>query len=172
MEPFIAFNRLDGRSDERVEQLQQVFKHAGVGVDVPADIQCAMWEKFLFIVAMSGMGAVTRAPIGAIRTIPETRRLLEMVIRECEAVGRAQGVALPEDILANTLRFIDSIPAGSMPSLQRDVMEGRPSELEAQTGALVRLGRECGMSTPINEFIYACLLPQEKVARGEVVTES
>ena len=51
--------------------------------------------------------------------------------------------------------------------MQRDVLAGRPSELEAQVGAVVRLGRKVGVPTPVHEILYATLLPQERRARGE-----
>lgn len=166
IEPFIAFNRLDGLPDERVENLQQAFLRAGVNVEVPADIWAALWAKFAFIAALGGVGAVTRAPAGVMRTIPETRALLEAVIREVEAVGRAEGAALPENIFQVTLGMIDNLPASTTASMQRDFMEGRPSELESQTGAVVRLGKEKSVPVPANEFIYAALRPQEQRARG------
>ncbi len=166
MEPYIAFNRIDGQPDERVERLRDAFVRAGVTVEVPADITAALWAKFAFIAAFGGVGAVTRAPAGALRGIPETRRMLEAAIREVEAVARARGVALAGDIFARTLAQVDGLPANATASMQRDIMEGRPSELESQNGAIMRLGRESGVSTPAHDFIYASLLPQEGRARG------
>ncbi|MFO7741708.1 MAG: ketopantoate reductase C-terminal domain-containing protein, partial [Anaerolineae bacterium] len=63
---------------------------------------------------------------------------------------------------------IDGLPPDGTASMQRDVMAGRPSELESQNGAVVRLGREAGVETPLHAFIYASLLPQELRARGEI----
>lgn len=168
MAPYIAFNRLDGQPDPRVERLRQAFERAGIAVEVPEDIYTALWAKFVFIAGFGGTGSVTRAPAGLLRSTPETRRMLEQVIREVEAVGRAHGARLVEDITARTVAMVDALPETATASMQRDVMDGRPSELEAQTGAVVRLGREKGVPTPLNEFIYASLLPQERKARGEV----
>jgi 2-dehydropantoate 2-reductase len=135
---------------------------------VPADIQAAMWRKFLFIAAISGVGGVTRTPIGVTRSRPETRRLLEAAMSEVDALARARGIRLPEEIVAQTLAFIDGMGPGVMASMQRDIMDGKPSELEAQNGAVVRMGREMGIPTPVHEFLYASLLPQELKARGEI----
>lgn len=166
IQPVIAFNRLDGQSDARVEALRAALAATGVTVEVPADIQAALWVKFAFIAPFGGVGAVTRSPAGVLRAVPETRALLEQAIREVAAVGAAHGVSLPPDLLQRTLAQMDSIPAGTIASMQRDIMDGKPSELEAQTGAVVRLGSERGIPTPANAFIYAALLPMEKKARG------
>jgi len=127
-----------------------------------------MWEKFVFIAAISGVGAVTRAPAGVIRSLPETRQMLEQAMREILAVARARGVALPDEVIPQTMAFIDAIPANGTASMQRDIIAGRPSELDYQNGTVARLGRELGVPTPVNTFIYASLLPQELRARGKV----
>jgi 2-dehydropantoate 2-reductase len=100
--------------------------------------------------------------------MPETRALLERCLDEVVAVGRARSVGLPDATVANTLAFLDSMPAAATTSLQRDIADGRPSELEAWTGAAVRLGREAGVPTPTHDFIYSCLLPSERRARREI----
>ena len=164
--PQIAFNRLDGLQDERVEALRQALAATGSTVEVPADIQAALWAKFAFIAPFGGVGAAARCPMGVLRSVPETRQLLVDAIGEVAAVGRAQGVDLPADLEARTLAMMDGIPTGTIASMQRDIMEGRPSELEAQTGAVVRLGAQSGVATPVNAFLYAVLLPMEGRARG------
>lgn len=166
IEPMVAFGELDGPSGERVERLRQAFDRAGVNVVVPADIWAAMWEKFLFIAAVSGLGAVTRSPIGVFRSVPETRRLLANALAEAEAVARARGVALAADAAGRILTLIDGLPPATLASMQRDIADGKPSELEAQNGAVARMGRETGVPTPTHDFIYAALLPQELKARG------
>jgi len=169
IEPSIAFGELDGQASERVERLRQAFARAsGVTTSTPADIQVAIWEKFAFIAAISGVGAVTRAPAGVLRRRPETRTLLEAAIAEVAAVGRARGVNLPEAIVGNTMIFIDNMAPGVTASMQRDIMEGRPSELGSQNGAVQRMGLEAGVPTPVHTFIYASLLPQEMKARGSL----
>ncbi|HLW01995.1 MAG TPA: 2-dehydropantoate 2-reductase [Ktedonobacterales bacterium] len=168
MEPYVAFGELDNQPSERVERLRHVFEHAGIQVEIPANIQVALWQKFLFIVSISGVGAVTRAPAGVIRSVPQTRQMLEQALREALAVGQAQDVPLADEMVANIMTMIDGSAAGSTASMQRDIMNGRPSELEYQTGTIVRLGQEAGVSTPVHSFIYHSLLPQEQRARGEL----
>lgn len=168
MEPSIAFNWFDHHPDPRLDALCTAFLSQGVKAEIPFDIQVAMWLKFIFIASISGVGSLTRAPVGVQRSLPETRQLLETTLNEVVAVGRARGVALKESVEQDTLRFIDSIPPATVASMQRDIIAGRPSELEYQNGTVVRFGREYGVPTPANEFIYASLLPLEERARGRI----
>lgn len=166
--PFVRFGERDNHPSERGARLKAAFDEAhGVTAEIPEDIQAAVWSKFLFICAMSGIGAITRAPIGVTRRLPETRDMIVGMLAEIAAVARARGVALAADAEARALRFIDALPEASTASMQRDIMDGHPSELASQNGAVVRLGREAGVATPINAMIHAALLPQERKARGE-----
>jgi len=168
-EPYIAFGELDNRSSERAERLRQAFERAtGLTVEIPPDIQAALWGKFLFIASFSGVGAVTRAPAGVLRGVPEARRLLEQAMQEIINVASAYDIELPDDIVGKTMAFVDGLPPGGTASMQRDIIEGRPSELDSQNGAVVRLGQEVGVATPLHSFIYHSLLPLELQARGQV----
>ena len=168
-DPFIRFGELDNRPSERVEKLRQAFDRAsGLAVEAPPDIHVALWQKFVFVTAWSGMGAVTRAPIGVFRSEPGTRKMLEQTISEIYELGRARNIALSDDVIRNTMAFLDGIPPAGTASMQRDIMDGKPSELEAQTGAVVHMGQEVGVETPVNAFIYHSLLPMELRARGEL----
>lgn len=164
----IKFGELDGRLSARVEALRAAFARAGVDATVPDDIRLALWEKFMLVVPFGGLGAVTRAPIGVLMRTPVTRELVERGMREIEAVARASGVALPHDCVARTLATLDAVTPSGTSSLQRDITEGKRSELDEWTGAVVRLGARAGVATPLHAFLYASLLPQELRARGEL----
>ena len=168
IDPAVMFGELDHSRTERVERLREIFQRAGVKADVPDDIHRAMWSKFLFIAPMSAIGALTRVPIGAWRSIPETREVAVGALREMVAVAAARGVQLGDDAVERTLQRYDAMNAESTSSLQRDLMEGKPSELDAQAGAIVRMGREAGVSTPVCEMLYSLLLPQERKVRGSI----
>jgi 2-dehydropantoate 2-reductase len=162
----VRLGELDGRPSERTERLRLVLAGAGIQATIPSDIHLALWEKFLFVVPFGGVGAVTRAPIGITRAQPETRRMLAQGMREILAVGKARGIPLPDRSVTEAMSFLDSLAADGTSSLQRDIAEGKPSELEAWNGAVVRLGREAGVPTPVHEFIYRRLLPLEHRARA------
>jgi 2-dehydropantoate 2-reductase len=165
--PRVEIGERDRRPSARVSALRAAFERcAGVSVGTPPDIEVALWEKFLFIAPFSAVAAAARMPAGVVRTVPQTRRLLEDAVREARAVAASRGVALPDDVVARTLDYVDGLPEDATASMQRDLQEGRPSELEAQTGTIVRLGREHGVAVPVNELLYACLLPAEIAARA------
>jgi 2-dehydropantoate 2-reductase len=166
-DPFIMFGELDNRRSARVEALRLAFEGAGVHAEVPPDIHRSMWSKFLFISPMSAIGALTRVPIGAWRTIPETREIAVLALREMVAVATARGVSLGDDAVQRTLERYDALAAESTSSLQRDIVKGKPSELDAQVGAVVRMGRHGDVPTPVCDALYSLLLPQERRARGE-----
>ncbi len=167
--PYLTFGELHKSQRERCKRLYEAFSQAeGVEVEISRDIQVDMWKKFLLISAFSGVGAVTQAPIGVVRSQEETREMLEKVMVEIRNVALAKNILLPDEVINNTMEFFDNLPPEGTASMQRDIYEGRPSELFAQNGAVVRLGQEASIETPINTFIYASLLPSELRARGEL----
>ena len=163
---FIKFGELDNRASERTQRLREMFERAGVKAEIPADIQASVWEKFIFVAPYGGIGAVTRATAGVIRALPETRRMLEQGMREILEVALARQISLPERIIEKSMGLVDSLAHDATTSLQRDITAGKPSELEAWNGAVVRLGRGTNVPTPLNEFIYHSLLPSELRARA------
>jgi 2-dehydropantoate 2-reductase len=165
-EPSIVFGELDNSRSERTQKLFDAYQRAGVHVKIPDDIHAAIWEKFLFIASLSGMGAVTRVPVGILRIVPETRSMIEQAMNEIYNVAFARGVHLEETVISKTMRFIDQLPSSGTASMQRDIAEGKPSELESQNGAVVRYGKETNVPTPVHTFIYHTLLPLELKARG------
>ncbi len=168
IDPIVKFGELDNHRSQRVEWLLDSFKRAGIKTEIPPDIQTAMWMKFLFITVWSGIGAVTRAPIGVWRSLPETRRMAELSLQEIIAVAAARDITLPEEALETAMNIYDAQVPESTASLQRDVMAGRPSELDAQIGAVVRFGQETDVAIPQHTFIYHSLLPMELRARGQL----
>ena len=167
-EPFVRFGELDNRPSDRVKRLQKVFERAGVIAKIPQDIQVALWMKFLFITAWGGVGAITHTPLGVWRSLPETRQMAESALQEITIVAQARDIALPENAMPMTMNIYDSLPPDITSSMQRDIAEGRPSELDAQIGAVVRFGKDADVATPLHRLIYNSLLPMELRARGEL----
>lgn len=164
-DPRIVFGELDNQRTFRAEALLAALKSAGISAEIAQNIQHSMWTKFLFIVPYSAVGAVTRMPAGVWRSIPESRALAERGIDELLAVARARGVDLGSEAKARTLSYMDALPPDATASMQRDMMEGKPSELDAQVGAVVRMARAAGLSVPTFEVLYGALLPQELRAK-------
>jgi 2-dehydropantoate 2-reductase len=124
---------------------------------VPEDIWAELWSKMLFVVPFGGLGAALDATIGDLRSEPARRALLEDAMREVEALARARGIALPASVIAGTMAFVDDQPADATTSLQRDLLEGRPSELDAWTGAVVRLASASGVDVPLHRLLLEVL---------------
>lgn len=167
VQPSLVFGEPSGGMSQRVEDvLAALSRGAGMTLTASSDIQRDLWRKFLFFAATSGLGSISQAPIGGLRSVMPTRQLLEQAIQEVVDLGRARGVDLDIDSTAQSMAFIDTLPPEGTSSLQRDVAEGRRTELEALSGAVVRLGTETGVATPVHGMIYAALLPRELEARA------
>ncbi len=164
--PEVVFGELDKSKTKRLQKIRKVFDKAGFESTISEDINVEIWSKFMFIATVSGLGALTRATIGEMYKDPEVKEILEQTATEIYEVGKAKGVALPKDIVDRILLFISKQPYDATASTQRDILEGRPSELDNFNGFIVNEGRKLGISTPANTFIYSCLRPMENKARA------
>ena len=166
----VVFGELEGGVTPRGRRLQEVFQRAGWNSELSDDVTVALWRKFIYLTGSAGVNALARVTYGELRTTPETRSLIRQAYQEIVDVGRAAGVDLPADIMDWCMSALDDFPAEGMATLAKDFMEGRPVELEGLTGTVVRMGRELGVATPVNEAIYALLKPLalriEKGRRG------
>ena len=165
VEPSVDLGEVGGPASERARRIARTFEEAGVTARALDDIQKAIWNKFLFICSVSGVGALTGLPIGELRADPQARAMLQAAMREIVAVAAGHGVELRRDVVERTMLFVDAMPPEGTASMQRDILEGRPSELESQNGAVVRLGRAAGVPTPVNLEVYERLLPRERRSR-------
>jgi 2-dehydropantoate 2-reductase len=154
-----VFGERGGRRTRRAEAFLQACARASAGFDaeLSPDVDRAIWEKFVFIVGLSAMTALTRRTIGPVRSDPETRAMLLDVMREAVAVGRAKGVDLPADFADQRLAFVDTLPEAMTSSMHHDLDRGNPLEVGWLSGAVARLGREVGVPTPANRAVYAAL---------------
>jgi 2-dehydropantoate 2-reductase len=145
----------------RVGRFAEALRGAGATVSESPDIRAAVWTKLAFVEPLGSVGAVTRATIDVVRSLPETRAMLEAAMREVQAVAAGQGVTVPDEAILKGLARVDSLPAGATASMHRDLVDGRPSELDDQTGAVVRIGEKAGVARPLHDFLWASLLPQD-----------
>lgn len=164
--PEIVFGELSGEKSPRGKKIKQAFDRAGFKNKFSEDIRRDIWMKFLFIASISAMGALTRSVLGVIREDPFIRQKIRETALELVAIGSAQGIQISNEDVDRAFEMIDKGQYDTTMSLQRDMMEGRPSELDNFNGYVVRKGRELGIDTAVNDFIYHALLPMEKKARG------
>lgn len=169
-DPEIVFGALDGSTSDRLQAVKAVFDKAGFKNTLSAQIHVDIWSKFMFIATISGLGGLTRASIGAMYKNLQLRNILKDTATEIFQIAIGRGVALPENLVDIIMGFIGMQPYESTASTQRDLIEGRPSELDNFNGFIVREGKRLGIDTPTNHFIYACLQPTEEKARSLAVT--
>jgi 2-dehydropantoate 2-reductase len=155
----IAFGELDGRRSPRAERLLAALTAAGIPAELSADIRRVMWEKYLLICAQAGMTALARVPTGVLRAHEASWAMYRALVEEVAAVGRAEGVALGADAVDTVMKNAESLAQTAYSSLHHDLVTGKPLELEALHGHLVRLGRHHGVPTPMAFAVYAALVP-------------
>ena len=155
----ILFGELDGARTKRVDELLTACREAGIDADVPPDIRVVLWSKFVFICALAGMTAATRRPLGEIRDCPESWKMFGRILREVEAVGRAEGMALADDLVEDHLRLTAALEPDMLSSLHHDLATGHRMELDALHGVVVRLARKHRIPVPACGAVYALLRP-------------
>lgn len=153
----LVFGEYGGAVTPRIERFRQACVAAGIDVEVPASIEQAIWEKFVFLVALSGTTTLARAPIGPIRGNERARAFFQDVMGEVVQVARAEGVPLPADYAAQRVAFADQLPATMTSSMHGDLERGNRLEVEWLSGDVVRRGKRLGIPTPCNRAIYDIL---------------
>jgi 2-dehydropantoate 2-reductase len=166
----IRIGEWTGGASERVGRLVDMCRGAGFGADEDAHIRTTLWTKFAFICALAGTTAAIRLPIGEIRTAPASRELLRRVVSEVREIARAEGIGLPDDLVERQLALTDSLEPVSYSSLYHDVTNGKPTELDALLGEVVRRGARAGAPTPASEALYAVLEPWQ-IRNGGTTTD-
>jgi len=154
----LVFGEYDGRRSPRGEALLEACRRGGIDAELSADIKRAIWEKFVFLVAMSGATTSIRMTIGPIRQNPRTRAFFLDLMREVVAVGRACGITLSEDFPDQRLKFCDGLPAEMTSSMHNDLERGNRLEVDWLSGGVVELGRTVGVATPLNRAVSDILV--------------
>jgi len=156
MQRFIL-GEYDGRRSTRVEALHEALLRAGIKAEISDDIRRTLWEKYVFLVGLSGSTTTMRSTIGPIRENPQTRAFLFDLMKETVAVGRAHGVNLPEDYAEQRLAFVDTMATDMTSSMHHDLNSGNPLEVPWLSGGLVQLGQEVSVPTPANRAVWDIL---------------
>jgi 2-dehydropantoate 2-reductase len=156
----LVFGELDGRPSPRLERFLAACQQAGIKAEITPDVQVALWTKYTFICAVAGLTAATRRPIGVIRETPAAWQLFRDVLEGAISVGRAEGVALPDDLADRHLAAALGLAPTLYSSLHDDLVAGRRIELEATLGELVRRAKRAGVDARASATLYAVLLAQ------------
>lgn len=164
-DPELIFGTLNNQTGN-LDAIKAVFDKADFRNRISKDIQLDIWSKFMFIATVSGLGALTRVSIGRMHAQETLRTMMKNSAQEIYEIATARSVKLPADLVTTIMQFISTQPYDSTASTQRDIMEGRPSELENFNGFITSEGKRLGIPTPTHDVIYNCLLPMEKIARS------
>ncbi len=164
IEPTVVFGEIDNSKTERIRKIKALFDHAGITARISDNITADLWKKFIPI-CVSGLLAVTGTTYGELSELKETRQLMVELLNEIFQLSQKIGIRIEPDFVEEAVAFIDSFPYDSTSSLTRDIRDGKPSELEYQNGTVVKLGENYRVPTPVNGFVYNCLLPMEIKAR-------
>jgi 2-dehydropantoate 2-reductase len=153
----LTFGELDGKATSRVQAFLDACTKAGIQARATDDIQKAIWEKYVFLIAASAMTSLTRLPLGPIREDPDTRALTAQIMSEAYAVGKAKGVRLDADLVEKLVQRLDGLPREMVASMLGDLERGNRLELPWLSGGVVQMGKALGVPTPANAFVYAAL---------------
>src|SRR4051812_6311889 len=155
----LLFGMPDGSAAPPLAALLEACRPATFQTTLSANIDVEIWTKFVRLSVFSGMTAVTRCPIGVIVKDPDLLEMLKTAARETLAVARAKGVAVAGSIDEDVAAAYKALPPQAKASMLEDLERGRRLELPWLSGAVVRLGREVGVPTPIHSFIATVLKP-------------
>lgn len=155
----LAFGETDNRRSARIEAFLEACRAADIEAHIPEDIERAIWEKFVFLSALSATTSAARQPVGPILAERDGRRQFRAVMEETAAVGRALDVDLSRDVVERLMAFADGLPGEMKSSMLGDLEAGRRIEVDWLSGAVSRKGRELGIATPVNDALYAAIKP-------------
>lgn len=157
----LTFGELDGSVSGRAQALEEACRSAGVDARASDNIVKDLWEKFVFLTAVSAMTAASRQRMAYIRSDPDARATLVRLLREVTAVGRAAGVPLAADLPESRLAMIDGQNGESIASMTIDLLRGNRLELPWLAAKAVALGESLGVETPALQALTAALRPFE-----------
>ena len=154
----MQFGEYDGKRSTRAEALLQACLKGGINVEIADDILRVLWEKYVFLAALSAATTAMRKPIGPIRSHPQTRAFFLDLMREVVAVGRAHGVRLPADYAEQRLKLADDVDPGMTSSMHHDLDQGNRLEVRWLSGGVVELGAQVGVATPLHRAVFDILV--------------
>jgi 2-dehydropantoate 2-reductase len=149
----LLFGELDGTTSERGQRLLEACLNGGIAAQLSGDIRREIWQKYVFLVGLSGTTTTIRKPIGPIRENAQTRAFLRDVMREVVAVARGQGIDLPSDYAEHRLALADDVAHDMTSSMHHDLERGNRLEVRWLSGGVVELGEAVGVPTPLNRAI-------------------
>ena len=163
----IAFGETNGQRTPRAQRILETFQAAAIPTELSDDVVRELWTKSLFISTMAGMTSAARSPMSQLLQHREAQEMILAAMREVEAVARARGVKLAPDVVDSTMSYMETSAKDLHASMHTDLELGRPLELDALNGAIVRIGQQVGVPTPVNSLLYAILIVHKDGAKHQ-----
>jgi 2-dehydropantoate 2-reductase len=157
----VIFGEIDGTKSERCIRTYELFKAAGIDVELSTEINKVLWRKMAWICAMAGMTSLTRLPMGEIMSHRETKDMFREIMEEVSRVAKSESFDIGDAYIPNQMDFAMQLEKTSTSSMSRDLLEGRKLELSALNGMVAVTGERNGVPTPMNKAVYAALKPYE-----------
>jgi 2-dehydropantoate 2-reductase len=138
--------------------LREILAGAGIHAEAVPDARASLWDKLVFLAPFAGLTGATRLPIGPLRACPPALETYREAAAEVSRVAAAEGVTVsrqPDSLV----KELEGLPAHTRASLLVDLERGKPLEVEALLGSVVRRGRAAGVPTPVLATLYGVLAP-------------
>ncbi len=160
VEARISFGEVDETESLRALDIRKAFREAGIETELSPDPMQVLWRKFILLSALAGITSAARMRIKELLRFTEARKMFCDAMEEALAVGLAKGINLPDGLVQESLEYIEGLPSFQT-SMHAEYEKGLPTELDALSGAVIRLGRQIGVPTPVHSFLYSVLLPHK-----------
>ena len=156
----ISFGEVDDTESLRALDIRKVFREAGIETEIASDPLQVLWKKFIVLSALAGITSAAQTRPKELLLFPDARKMFCDAMEEALAVGLAKGIDLSDNLAQESLEYIDGLP-DFQNSMHGDYENGRATELDALSGAVIRLGKQIGVATPIHNLLYSVLLPHK-----------
>ena len=156
----ISFGEVENTESLRALDIRKVFRDAGIETELSLDPLQVLWEKFIVHSALAGVTSAAQTRAKELLQYQDARKMFSDAMEEALAVGLAKGIVLSEDLVQKNLEYVDGLP-DFQTAMHADYEAGRETELDALTGAVIRLGKQIGVATPVHNFLYSVLLPHK-----------
>ena len=156
----VSFGEIDDTDSLRSPDIRKVFRDAGIETEISLDPLQVLWEKFIVLSALAGITSAAQTRPKELLKYPDARMMFCNAMEESLAVGLAKGINLPNNLVQDSLKYVDNLP-DFQNSMHGDYENGRATELDALSGAVIRLGKQIGVATPIHNLLYSVLLPHK-----------
>jgi len=153
--------------EDQLRNLAKIFTQAGIPTRYSQHIESYLWDKILYNCALNALGAILEVNYGKLGEISPLKEIMEDIVKEIFLVAKAYNIRLfwqsPEAYLEHFYNKLLPPTAAHYPSMLQDILKGKKTEIDALNGAIVKLGKNANISTPVNLFITRLIKGKEQI---------